>query len=571
MQETDTTPVAANAPPRPQKRRSLFRRFVVAYYILLALFLLALIPPYISVNRYQRRIAASISQSLGRPVHLDDVTLTIFPLPGFTIRNLVVGEDPAFGNEPIIRAMQVRATLRVASLWRHQVEFSTISFTEPSVNLVHLANGKWNLESILVQAAHIQAAPTAQKTAGSAPRFPYIEATGARINLKLGPEKTPISVTDAEFALWLPDPQQWHLRIEARPVRTDTVVADAGTILLEGTLSRAPDLAQVPINLNAEWRAVPLGEASRLLLGHDTGLRGDMTLTAHAQGTVGTSTLTSHLSINALRRADFVPERRPNVDLQCQTTATNSFHSFNDLQCTWSPNGSTQPIVLLATIPHVRDLDSATAKIGTPALPIPTTLDWLRTATNRIPSDLTATGTLSGSAELPSGLAHLKSQWDSHINATLQIPALTLQSPTSRLAPTTLGSIAIHSDAPENPTPTRGRHRAPATPPTIGLLLSPTTLPLGGKEPATIEGRIDATGYTLHLTGLAVLSQLIALGHAIPQLGDGLEAALPTDRAAGPTRIDLTATRPWGATQSWQDNTLHPTAPRTHLHHPTSN
>ncbi len=569
MQETDISPATADSKPR--KRRSLLRRFVLVYYILFALILLALIPPYISVNRYQRRIAASISQSLGRPVHLDDVTLTLLPLPGFTITNLVVGEDPAFGSEPIIRAMSVRANLRVSSLWRRQVEFSSISFTEPSVNLVHLSNGKWNLESILLQAAHIQAAPTAQKTAGPAPRFPYIQATGARLNLKLDSEKTPFSLTDAAFALWLPDPQQWHLRIEARPNRTDTLVADAGTVFLEGTLSRAPALTEVPINLNAEWRAVPLGEASRFLRGHDTGLRGDMTLTAHAQGTVGTSTLTSHLSLTALRRADFVPDRRPNVDLQCQATATNSFHTFNDLQCTWPPAGSTQPVVLLATIPDIRDLNSATAKIGTPALPISTALNWLRVASSRMPSDLTANGTLSGSAEFPSGLAHIKSQWDNQTNAALQIAALTLQSPTSGLAPTTIGDIAIHSATPDAPDPKRLHKRAPATPPTLGLLLSPTTLPLGGKDPATIDGRIDATGYTLHLTGTAILSQLVALGHAIPQFGDGLEAILPTTLSDTPTRIDLTVIRPWGATQTWQDNTTHPTAPRPHPRHRTTN
>jgi AsmA protein len=493
MQETDTTPVAANAPPRPQKRRSLLRRFVAVYYILFALILLALIPPFISVNRYQRRIAASISQSLGRPVHLDDVSLTLLPFPGFTITNLVVSEDPAFGNEPIIRAMSVHANLRVSSLWRRQVEFSSISFTEPSVNLVHLANGKWNLESILLQAAHIQAAPTARKTAGPAPRFPYIEATGARLNLKLDGEKTPFSLTDAEFALWLPDPQQWHLRIEARPARTDTLVADAGTVLLEGTLNRAPALADVPIDLNAQWRTTPLGEASRLILGHDTGIRGDMTVSAHAQGTLGASTITSHLSLTALRRADFVPERRPSVDLQCEATATNTFHTFTNLQCTWPPTGSTQPIALIATIPDVRDLNTATAQIGTPGLP-----------------------------------------------------------------------IAIHTATPQTPEPTRNHRRQPATEPAAGLQLDPTTLPLGGKDPATLDGHIDGTGYTLRLTGNALLSQLIALGHAIPQFGDGLEDILPITETETPTHIDLTATHPWGANQSWQDNTTHPTPTRPH-------
>ena len=203
----------------------------------------------------------SISQGLGRPVHLDSVTLTLLPLPGFTIQNLVVSEDPAFGSEPVIHANSVRATIRIASLWRRQVEFSSISFTEPSVNLVHLANGKWNLESILIQAARIPAAPTAQKSAGPAPRFPYIEATGARVNLKRGQEKMPISLTGAEFALWLPNPQEWHLRIEARPARTDTNVTDAGTFRLEGTLARAASLSQVPIDIDAEWLTTPPGRS----------------------------------------------------------------------------------------------------------------------------------------------------------------------------------------------------------------------------------------------------------------------------------------------------------------------
>ena len=32
----------------------------------------------------------------------------------------------------------------------------------------------------------------------------------------------------------------------------------------------------------------------------------------------------------------------------------------------------------------------------------------------------------------------------------------------------------------------------------------------------------------------------------------------PTNRAAGPFRIDLTATRHWGSTQTWTDNTARP-------------
>ena len=196
MQETDPT-YEQGVGTRPGRNGRL-RHLIYAGVAVLVLVLLVVLPPLINVNRFQRRIATSIGGSLGRPVHLDRVTFNLLPLPGFTLENLVVGEDPAFGMEPIIRANSVRATLRISSLWRKRVEFSTISFTEPSVNLVRAANGKWNLESILLQASRIEAAPTVQAKAGPAPRFPYIEATGARLNLKQGQEKLPLSLTEAD-------------------------------------------------------------------------------------------------------------------------------------------------------------------------------------------------------------------------------------------------------------------------------------------------------------------------------------------------------------------------------------
>src|SRR5215469_17493811 len=109
--------------------REVRRRIAIMLMVLLGILLLVLVPPLINVNRFQRRIATSIGGSLGRPVHLDRVTLSLLPLPGFTLENFVVGEDPAFGFEPIIRANEVRATLRLSSLWRGRVEFSRIHFS----------------------------------------------------------------------------------------------------------------------------------------------------------------------------------------------------------------------------------------------------------------------------------------------------------------------------------------------------------------------------------------------------------------------------------------------------------
>ncbi len=110
----------------PRRRR----RWLIALCVVVAVLLLLLTPPLLNVNRLKRRIATSISASLGRPVQLDGVTMHLLPVPGFTLQNFVVSEDPAFGSEPVIRANVVDVTLRPSSLWRRQVECSSMTFED---------------------------------------------------------------------------------------------------------------------------------------------------------------------------------------------------------------------------------------------------------------------------------------------------------------------------------------------------------------------------------------------------------------------------------------------------------
>jgi AsmA protein len=114
-----------------------------------------------------------------------------------------------------------------------------------------------------------------------------------------------------------------------------------------------------------------------------------------------------------------------------------------------------------------------------------------------------------------------------------------------------VGDVTVHSAAPA--AIVRVHHRTAAQPPAGGFVLAPTLLALGGKEPAVLDGRIDRSGYSLHLTGMATTARLLALGAAVPQFGDGLAEALPTNRAAGPFRVDMVANRTWGGNQVWAD------------------
>src|SRR6185312_10443861 len=298
---------AIDSAGRPGRTR---RRFVFLLVALLVVLLLAFVPPLINVGRLQHRVDAEIAAALGRPVHFDRLSLNLLPIPGFTLENFVIEENPTFGYEPLLRADEVRINLRLSSLWRRRIEFSSISFTDPSVNLVHTSDGRWNLQGLVLQASRIPAAPTAQPHAGPAPRFPYIEATGARVNLKLDEEKTPVSLIHADFALWQPAEHQWHLRLEAQPIRTDITPGASGTLRVEGTLGGDSDhssLAAMPIDLHASWQDAQLGGLTSLLLGRDAGLRGDLAASAAIIGTIGSNRITASLSVDNARRADFIP------------------------------------------------------------------------------------------------------------------------------------------------------------------------------------------------------------------------------------------------------------------------
>lgn len=557
MQQTEPTNSEDNkhltehgesASTRPVVRRGHLSRFWPVYLGLVVVVILALLPPLINVNRFQRRIASSIGGSLGRPVHLDRISLSLFPLPGFEIQNLVVDEDPAFGSEPIIRANTVKATVRLSSLWRRRVEFSTISFTEPSLNLVHTGNGKWNIEGVLLQASHIDAAPTAQRRAGPTPRFPYIEATGARINFKYDQEKMPFSLVESEFALWSPDPNQWRVRLRARPTRTDSSVSDTGTIELEGTLGRGDSLAHIPINIEGQWRDAPLGEASRVLLGSDAGWRGNMALTANVRGTLGESAVTTRLRLIGARRAEFIPRQPLSADVQCFATGTTIFDTYEDVRCSWSPEGkSDSPIVALTgRISDIRHLDRASVQIGTSGIPAPIALDWLRVASDGISSDITASGKLSGSL-LYDGTE--SRQWSGQ---------LTMQNAGLKTAAMESGSL-IAGDIQLRLVPAPTSLQASEV-----LVLSPVAILLGGRDPATLEGHFAPEAYSLHLFGMATEDKLKQFSKAIAPLGQGLPVISgPQDDASdktvseapgqtAPTRVDLTTAGAWSGPYIWQ-------------------
>src|SRR5215469_193004 len=298
-----------------------------------ALVLLALFMLRPGASRLKSRIILSLSAAVGHPADIGAVHIRLLPRPGFDLENLVVYEDSAFGAEPMLRASEVTADLRLTSLLRGRLEIARLDLAEPSLNLVHNQSGEWNVETLLERTAHTPLAPTAKAKSEPRPGFPYIEATSARINFKQGQEKKPYALTNADFSLWQESENTWGVRLKAQPVRTDLNLNDTGQLLLSGTWQRATSLHDTPLQFRVEWSHAQLGQVSKLFTGNDQGWRGAILLDVKLTGTATDLQISSTASVDDFRRYDITAGRALRLRGSCDAAYNSVTQEFHEVNC----------------------------------------------------------------------------------------------------------------------------------------------------------------------------------------------------------------------------------------------
>src|SRR5271165_6061943 len=294
---------------------------------------LLLLPPFVNVNRYRKRVTDDLSRALGRSVTVSNIELKLLPRPGLVLSNFVVAEDPGYGAEPMLRAATVTAYIRLTSLWRGRLEIGTLDLDNPSLNLVRRSDGHWNLEELVERTAQVASAPTAKTRPEARPRFPYVEASAGRINFKLGQVKKAFAFTDADFALWLESENQWGIRLEGRPMRTDVALSDTGTLKLDGRFQRGSSVRNTPVNFTLTLTAGPLGQITKLIYGHDRGWRGAVSSNATLTGTPAALGITLDAQVDDFRRYDIALGEALRMRIHCTGTYSSPNDTLSDVQC----------------------------------------------------------------------------------------------------------------------------------------------------------------------------------------------------------------------------------------------
>ncbi len=503
--------------------------------ILLIVLLAVLVPPFVNVNRYRKRVAEAISQALGRDVTVSRIALKLLPRPGIVLSNFVVAENPTYGAEPMLRADTVTAFLRLTSLWRGRLEIGTLDLDSPSLNLVRRSDGHWNVEELVERASQVSSAPTTKTRPEMRPRFPYVEASSGRINFKLGQVKKAFAFTDADFAFWLESESQWGIRLEARPTRTDVEVHDTGILNLDGRFQRASSLRDTPLDLKLTYNGGPLGQLTKLIYGRDRGWRGNVRSDASFTGTPAQLGITLDAQVDNFRRYDIALGEALRLRVHCTGTYASPEDALHDLQCE-SPVG--EGVLEVRGNAQGWAGNAYNLSISAERIPAARIVAFARHAKKDLPQDLTATGEFEGVFSVrrqPGGMpvwegggrTNLFSLHSGVLQQDLQIGTIEIAIP--------------RATAPSNLRLTRSVSRRAIQPPAdpeLRLVVKPFPLTLGALSPATASALFDEGHYSVNLQGEAELARLLNIAKA---LGVGT----PGVGLAGIAQIDLDVAGNW--------------------------
>jgi len=486
--------------------------------------------------RLKQRIAGSIAMALQRQVEIGSVHIRLLPQPGFDLENFVVQDDPAFSAEPVLRAQEVTASLRLSSLLRGRLEISRLSLTEPSLNLTRNGEGRWNIENLLERTAKTAVAPTGKARSESRPAFPYIEADRGRINFKFGPEKKPFALGDANYAFWQDSENAWGMRLRARPMRTDLNLSDTGQFRVSGTWQRAGTLRETPVQFNLSWQDAQLGQLTKLLSGKDKGWRGRVRISAALTGTPADLAVDGDASLEDFRRYDIAGEALFPIRTHCAAHYSTVDRGFRQILCQ-TPMGEGR-IALRGEIVNLPGPRSYDLGLAVEKVPAEVLLEVVRHAKKDLPADLRASGLVKADFRMQAGSAEA-----AEFTGTGQTSNLVLRSASAKteLALNVVPFSLISSVSEKSRTDrTRRQKAARILPNEPQLALGPFPIKLGRPLPATVEGWITRSGYQLSMEGEAEVQRLLQMARIA-----GLPATHPA--VVGWAKVALQAGGPWSA------------------------
>jgi len=275
--------------------RILRRSLLIA---LLTVVVFGLAAPFLNANRFRPRIQAALEAALNRPVHLGAVHLNLFTGPGFTVDDVQIDDDPAAGIEPFAHVESMQARIRWTSLFAGNLAFSSLRLNTPSVNVVRMPSGPWNIQPLLDH----------RPQSGAPRRFaiPDIQIRGGRIDFKFGDTKSVFYISDADVDVYANENGDVVIRFSGAPARTDQASPSFGELTARGLLQSGTN-GEDQLSMGVHLDRTAISEITRLFNGRDIGVHGFVLANAKLAGPLSNIGITGDLNISDVHRWDLMP------------------------------------------------------------------------------------------------------------------------------------------------------------------------------------------------------------------------------------------------------------------------
>src|SRR5215469_14985684 len=292
--------------PAPARRRSWFSRRLRIFLVAVAALLLFDygLSLLLESGWLHHSLTVRLEAAFGRPVEVSHYSFSLLEGPRLEANYITVSEDPRFGHEYFLRADQVAASPRWSALLRGKFELGALSITRPSLNLVRLPDGEWNLESWLPRPdASLPLAPVANHVSA---RPASISVSTGRIDFKEGETKLPFAFVAVDGSVSQTAVGSWRLDLRAQPFRAGAGLQQAGELYLSGVIGGTSSRLR-PASLELDWNAASLSDVLRLFRGYDYGTRGLLSLQLKAQTHGYDWNFSSSTQLRRLHRWDMAP------------------------------------------------------------------------------------------------------------------------------------------------------------------------------------------------------------------------------------------------------------------------
>lgn len=276
--------------------------------ILAMLFLIAaFVAAHQRADRYAERIRTGLEAALGRRVEIGDARFSLLTGPGFSLSNVAIHEEGAFGLEPFVYVDSLEARLRLLPLISGRIEFASLLLRDTSVNLSRSGEPRWNFTPLL----HRRSRPA---LFGATPE---IHVRSGRLNFKFGDSKSVFFFSDVDLDISPPSgaDRNWEFRFTGEPARTDRPWRGFGRIAAGGQWRQAGQDARLAMDLRVERSAI--GEIVGLTYGRDVGVHGFATSRLRVEGPTDDLRISGRLGLEGVHRWDLLPPKGETWTMAC--------------------------------------------------------------------------------------------------------------------------------------------------------------------------------------------------------------------------------------------------------------